>query len=68
MLNLKILGGEQLTRVTFDSARSLRAVAHNRSDRLEQFSPAIEELFHIEQDLLEVRFLEDICLTSNSGT
>lgn len=62
------LGGDQLTRVTFDSARSLRAGAHSRSDRLEQFSPVIEELFHIEQDLLKVRFLEDIHLTSNSGT
>lgn len=31
----------------------MRAGAHSRSDRLEQFSPVIEELFHIEQDLLE---------------
>jgi hypothetical protein len=62
------LGGDQLTRVTFDSARSLRAGAHSRSDRLEQFAPVIEELFHVEQDLLEVRLIEDICFISTSVT
>lgn len=48
------LGGDQLTRVTFDSARLLRAGTHSRTERLEQFSPVIEELFHVQQDLLEV--------------
>ncbi|WAR09365.1 LOW QUALITY PROTEIN: hypothetical protein MAR_019323, partial [Mya arenaria] len=47
------LGGDQLTRVTFDSARYLRAGTHTRTERLEHFTPVIEELFHVQQDLLE---------------
>ncbi len=49
------LGGDQLTRVCFDSAKNLRAGAHTRDERLEHLSPVIEELFHVEQDLLEVK-------------
>ena len=48
------LGGDQLTRVTFDSARQLRAGTHTRTDRLEQLYPIIEEMFHVQQDLLDV--------------
>ena len=53
--NVKItLGGDQLTRVCFDSAKNLCAGTHTATERLEQLSPVIEELFHVEQDLLEV--------------
>ncbi|XP_053398465.1 uncharacterized protein LOC128556828 [Mercenaria mercenaria] len=47
------LGGDQLTRVAFDSARQLRAGAHTRTERLEQFTPVVEEMYHVQQDLLE---------------
>ncbi|KAH3729457.1 hypothetical protein DPMN_055428 [Dreissena polymorpha] len=47
------LGGDQLTRVTFDSARVLRSGTHSRTERFDQLSPVIEELFHVQQDLLE---------------
>lgn len=39
--------------MTFDSARHLRAGTHTRTDRLEQLYPVIEEMFHVQQDLLE---------------
>ena len=48
------LGGDQLTRVTFDSARVLRSGTHSRTERFDQLSPVIEKLFHVQQDLLEV--------------
>ncbi|XP_077867383.1 uncharacterized protein LOC144356546 [Saccoglossus kowalevskii] len=47
------LGGDQLTRVFFDSAKNLRAGTHTPTERLEQISPVVEEFFHMEQDLLE---------------
>ncbi|XP_052236206.1 uncharacterized protein LOC127847989 [Dreissena polymorpha] len=47
------LGGDQLNRVTFDSARVLRSGTHSRTERFDQLSPVIEELFHVQQDLLE---------------
>ena len=48
------LGGDQLTRVCFDSAKHLRGGSETPTQRLEQLHPVIEELFHVEQDLLEV--------------
>ena len=55
------LGGDQLTRVCFNSAKNLRASARTRTDKLEQLSPIIEELFHVEQDLLDVSDTCDTC-------
>ena len=48
------LGGDQLTRVNLDSARALHAGTHTPLERFEHLSPVIEELFHVQQDLLEV--------------
>ena len=49
-----ILGGDQLVRVRMSGAKDLVAGAHTAVERLEHFSPIIEELFHIEQDFFDV--------------
>ena len=50
------VGGDQLTRVNLDSAKSLRGGAHTPTERFEHLSPVVEELFHLQQDLLEVSY------------
>lgn len=41
-------------RVRMSGAKDLLAGSHSAVERVEHFSPIIEELFHIEQDFLEV--------------
>ena len=41
-------------RVRMSGAKDLRAGARNRPQKFDMFSPIIEELFHVEQDFLEV--------------
>ena len=53
-----ILGGDQLVRVRTSSARSLKAGAHTRDERLEGLFPEIIEFFHVQQDFLEVWITE----------
>ena len=48
------IGGDQQIRVNFDAAKLLRSGTHTADDRFEQFSPIVEEFFHVQQDLLEV--------------
>lgn len=48
-----ILGGDQLVRVRMSGAKDL-AGAHTAVERMEIFDPVIEELFHVEQDFLDV--------------
>lgn len=49
-----ILGGDQLVRVRMSGAKDLLAGAHTAVERMEIFDPVIEELFHVEQDFLDV--------------
>ena len=48
------LGGDQKTRVFYDSAKNLRKGTHTRHERLDSLNPIVGEFFHLEQDLLEV--------------
>lgn len=48
------LGGDQLVRVRMSGAKDLLAGAHTAAERMEIFDPVVEELFHVEQDYLEV--------------
>lgn len=48
------VGGDQLTRVRFQGAKSLCAGCHTYQERFEQLHPMIIELFHTLQDFLEV--------------
>lgn len=47
-------GGDQLVRVRMSGAKDLLAGAHTAAERMEIFDPVVEELFHVEQDYLEV--------------
>ncbi|KAL4220323.1 hypothetical protein ACF0H5_020730 [Mactra antiquata] len=51
------VGGDQLTRVRLQGAKSLRAGAHTQSDRFDHLYPVIIEMFHTLQDFLEVSLL-----------
>lgn len=51
------VGGDQLTRVRLDSAKNLRAGVHSSIERFEHLHPIVEELFHVQQDLLEVMYI-----------
>ena len=51
------VGGDQLTRVRLESAKRLRAGAHSSTERFEHLNPIVEELFHVQQDLLEVIYI-----------
>ncbi|XP_052807443.1 uncharacterized protein LOC128236553 [Mya arenaria] len=46
-------GGDQLTRVRLQGAKSLRAGAHTATERFDHLHPIIVELFHTLQDFLE---------------
>lgn len=48
------VGGDQLTRCHLDSAKGLRAGVHSPVERFDHLSPVVEEIFHVQQDLLEV--------------
>lgn len=48
------LGGDQLVRVRMSGAKDLLAGARTAAERMEIFDPVVEELFHVEQDYLEV--------------
>lgn len=48
------LGGDQLVRVRMSGAKDLLAGAYTAAERMEIFDPVVEELFHVEQDYLEV--------------
>ena len=48
------VGGDQLTRVRLQGAKALRAGALTPEDRFEHLEPVIVEMFHTQQDLLEV--------------
>ncbi|XP_061179502.1 uncharacterized protein LOC133188137 [Saccostrea echinata] len=51
---LKIpVGGDQLTRVRFDVAKSLRMGTHTAQERQDCLYPIIVELFHTQMDFLE---------------
>jgi hypothetical protein len=54
------VGGDQLTRVNLDSAQHLRSGSHEPLERFDHLSPIVEEYFHIQQDLLEVRDTSDV--------
>lgn len=54
------LGGDQLTRCHLDSAKDLRAGAHEKLERFENLTPILEEMFHVQQDLLEVETCTDM--------
>ena len=43
----------------FDSAKVLRGGAQIQIERLQRLTPVIEELFHIEKDILEVITITD---------
>ncbi|CAC5402623.1 unnamed protein product [Mytilus coruscus] len=47
------VGGDQLTRVRFQGAKTLRAGAHTKQERFDQLYPMVIELFHTLQDFLE---------------
>ncbi|XP_076090697.1 uncharacterized protein LOC143062794 [Mytilus galloprovincialis] len=47
------VGGDQLTRVRLQGAKSLRAGAFTAEDRLEHLTPIVVEMFHTLQDFLE---------------
>ncbi|KAH3809432.1 hypothetical protein DPMN_137801 [Dreissena polymorpha] len=47
------VGGDQLTRVRLDGAKSLRAGAHTRAERFENLCPVLVEMFHMQMDFLE---------------
>ncbi|CAC5418716.1 unnamed protein product [Mytilus coruscus] len=52
--NLQVpVGGDQLTRVRLQGAKSLRAGAFTAEDRLEHLTPIVVEMFHTLQDFLE---------------
>ncbi|CAC5415326.1 unnamed protein product [Mytilus coruscus] len=55
------VGGDQLTRVRFKGAKTLRAGAHTKQERFDQLYPMVIELFHTLQDFLEAH--EDFVLT-----
>ncbi|CAC5378815.1 unnamed protein product [Mytilus coruscus] len=60
--NLQVpVGGDQLTRVRLQGAKSLRAGAFTAEDRLEHLTPIVVEMFHTLQDFLETH--EDFVLT-----
>ncbi|CAC5424308.1 unnamed protein product [Mytilus coruscus] len=44
------VGGDQLTRVRFQGAKTLRAGAHTKQERFDQLYPMVIELFHTLQD------------------
>ena len=46
------VGGDQLVRIRLDAAKGLCAGAHTKQDKLELFSPILEEFFHVTQDYL----------------
>ena len=58
-------GGDQLTRVNLDSAKMLRLGAHTAKERFENLTPVIEELFHVQQDLLEVGTGTPLCILNS---
>ncbi|XP_063438320.1 uncharacterized protein LOC134719246 [Mytilus trossulus] len=47
------VGGDQLTRVRLQGAKTLRAGAHTKQERFDQLYPMVIELFHTLQDFLE---------------
>lgn len=47
------VGGDQLTRVRLQGAKSLRAGCHTAAERLEILYPVVMELFHTVMDFLE---------------
>ena len=49
------VGGDQLTRCHLDSAKQLRAGTHEPCERFDHLTPVVEEMFHVQQDYLEVR-------------
>lgn len=52
--DLKVpVGGDQMTRIRLQGAKSLRAGAHKQSERFDHLDPIIIELFHTLQDFLE---------------
>ena len=49
-----ILGGDHLVRVRIKTAKALVMGAHTREYLLDMFHPIVIEMFHIQQDFLEV--------------
>lgn len=55
MENFQIpVGGDQLTRVRLQGAKSLRLGAHHPKERFDCLEPIVVEMFHTMQDFLEV--------------
>jgi hypothetical protein len=54
--NLKLLfvGGDQLTRGRLEEAKLLRALATSPKRRFDDLQPFVVELWHVQQDFLEV--------------
>jgi len=48
------VGGDQLTRVRLDGAKTLRLGAHTPQERFDNLNPVIVEMFHTQMDFLEV--------------
>ena len=48
------VGGDQGIRVCIDSSKHNRLGTHTRQERLEPLNPVMIEMFHVQQDLLEV--------------
>ncbi|KAH3815947.1 hypothetical protein DPMN_144486 [Dreissena polymorpha] len=48
------VGGDQLTRVRLDGAKSLRLGAHTKEERFENLCPVVVEMFHMQMDFLHV--------------
>lgn len=50
------VGGDQLTRVRLDGAKTLRMGAHTRTERFDNLFPVVVEMFHMQMDFLEVQY------------
>ncbi|KAL4220270.1 hypothetical protein ACF0H5_020677 [Mactra antiquata] len=59
--NKVVVGGDQLTRVRFEEAKLLRALATSPKKRFDDLQPFVVELWHVKQDFLEV--FTDVCST-----
>ena len=58
-------GGDQLTRVRLQGAKSLRAGAHSANQRFDHLHPVIIEMFHTLQDFLEVSKVLNLSQTTS---
>ncbi|KAL4236167.1 hypothetical protein ACF0H5_004553 [Mactra antiquata] len=56
--NKVVVGGDQLTRVRFEEAKLLRALATSPKKRFDDLQPFVVELWHVKQDFLEKCYKE----------